>query len=395
MERASPEHADLYDKELLRCWADLLERELTQDSLERLGLPIKSGGFGMQLAKTRRNAAPWSSWAATLGGVARDLGYEVLEDFLTELPHLRAELEELRAALLGQGTTVPPEATLGAALKTAGRQKSLVVDIQRKTRESLLASMDVDEKADFRTTAGPGAGAFLLYPVDPECELEGPLWTTAARRRLGLDQPAASNSELARVATHCTNKDATGRLCGAFLDAKGRHAATCACAGGRLRKHGRLSRATAGLTRRWYAVEPGLEQRIPELDRQRPDGSTEHAILDVVAPLLSGRQLIDVTVRQGAAGSAAARHAASRRDGVPSRVAEREKHGRYPGNELVAFAVEGGGRLGAEARGWLRMGASGQPGDVTVAELTRAHRVISAAVQGETARALRAAAGLK
>ena len=86
--------------------------------------------------------------------------------------------------------------------------------------------------------------------------------------------------------------------------------------------------------------------------------------------------------------------AASRRDGVPSRTAEQEKHTRYPSRDLVAFAVEGCGRLGAEARAWLRMGAAGQPEDVQVFELTRAQRVISVAVQGETARALRASAGL-
>ena len=259
----------------------------------------------------------------------------------------------------------------------------------------MLASLDVDGRADFRTAAGPGAGAFLCYPVDPECELEGPLWTTATRRRLGLDHPEAAAGELGQVATTCTNKDEAGRTCGALLDSKGRHAAACPCGGGRLTKHGRTARAVAGLARRWYDLEPGLEQRIPELDRQRADGSTEQARLDVAVPLLSGRQLIDVTIRQGAAGNAAARLQASKKDGVPSRRAEREKHSRYPTNELVAFAVEGCGRLGGEARAWLKKGAYSQLGDLQVAELTRAHRVISAAVQGETARALRAAAGLR
>ena len=254
--------------------------------------------------------------------------------------------------------------------------------------------MDVDDLADFRTAGGPGAGAFLLYPVDPECELEDPLWATTARRRLGLDRPEAAASEHAVLATHCNNKDAQGTLCGAFLDAKGRHAASCACAGGRLRKHGRLARAVAGLARRWDDVDPSLEQRIPELDYQKADGTVKHAIMDVVVPHISGRELIDVTVRQGAAGSTTARRAASRRDGFPSRTAEQKKHSRYPTPELVAFAVEGCGRLGGEARAWLKKGAYSQLGDVQVAELTRAHRIISAAVQGETARALRAAAGL-
>ena len=188
-----------------------------------------------------------------------------------------------------------------------------------------MASLDVDGKADFRTAAGPGAGAFLCYPVDPECELEGPLWATAARRRPGLDHPEAAASELSRLATTCTNKDEAGRTCGALLDRKGRHAAACPCGGGRLTKHGRTARAVAGLARRWYDVDPGLEQRVPELDRQRADGSVEHARLDVAVPLLSGRQLTDVTIRQGAAGNAAARLQASRKDGVPSRRAERKK----------------------------------------------------------------------
>ena len=395
LEKASQQQADAYDAQLLTCWSDLLERPLTEDSLDRLGLPLKLGGLGLQLARTRRNAAPWSSWAATLEGVASDLGYEVLEDFLAALPHLKAELEELRTGLVTQGAGVPPEAALGAALKKAGKQKNLVVDIQRKTKKSLEASMDVDGKADFRTAAGPGAGAFMLYPVDPDCELENPLWATTARRRLGLDRPEAGAAELGSVATNCCNRTAQGSLCGAFLDAKGRHAAACACAGGRLRKHGRLARAVAGLARRWYDAAPSLEQRIPELDYRKPDGSIKHAIMDIVVPFLGRRELIDVTVRQGAAGSAEHRLAASRRDGVPSRRAEQKKHARYPTRELVAFAVEGCGRLGGEARAWLKRGAYSQLGDFQVAELTRAHRVVSAAVQGETARALRAAAGLR
>ena len=121
----------------------------------------------------------------------------------------------------------------------------------------------------------------------------------------------------------------------------------------------------------------------------------EYARLDVAVPLLCGRQLIDVTIRQGAAGSAAARLKASKKDGLPSRRAEREKHARYPTDQLVAFAVEGCGRLGGEARAWLKAGAHSQLGDIQVSELTRAHRVVSAAVQGETARVLRAAAGLR
>ena len=68
-----------------------------------------------------------------------------------------------------------------------------------------MTSMDVDSAAAFNTAAGPGAGAFLLYPIEPECQLEAPLWATAARRRVGLQQPAASNSELDSLRVTCQN----------------------------------------------------------------------------------------------------------------------------------------------------------------------------------------------
>ena len=116
--------------------------------------------------------------------------------------------------------------------------------------------------------------------------------------------------------------------------------------------------------------------------------------MDIVVPMGGRIEFIDVSVRQGAAGSAAARLSAARRDGMPSRRAEQEKHLRYPVDNLVAFIIEGGGRLGDEARAWLRAGAEYQEAASPHWELTRAHRLLSAAVQGETARALRKSYGL-
>jgi len=327
--------------------------------------------------------------------VAQDLGYEVLQDLLDQLPLLSTELNTLRTALNEQGAEVPQEAPLGAALKTAGKQSQLVAVIQRKTRKSALTSMGDDgDKATFRTAAGPGAGAFLLYPVCEECQLEAPLWATSGRRRLGLPQPAASETELPRVSATCCNVGRNGHRCGANLDAKGKHSVDCRPGGGVLKRHTGLEKAVAGLARRWYDVEPRLEQHITELDQQNADGTTRRAVLDVVLPFIGGQQLIDVTVRQGDAGTPAAVRAAAAKDGLPSTRAEQEKHARYPAPGLVAFAVKGCGRLGGEARSWLRIGAAIQPDDMQIKELTRAHRVISAVVQGQTARALRASVGL-
>ena len=116
-----------------------------------------------------------------------------------------------------------------------------------------MASLDVDNNAAFRSGAGAGAGAFLLYPVDPECELETPL---------------SSQAELPRVSETCVNQDAQSNVCNTATDKKGNYAAGCAPGGGRLKKHGSLARAVGGLARRWCRVDPLYKQRIPELDKR-------------------------------------------------------------------------------------------------------------------------------
>ena len=82
-------------------------------------------------------------------------------------------------------------------------------------------------------------------------------------------------------------------------------------------------------------------------------------------------------------------------NGEAARRGEREKHARYPGSRLVPFVVETGGRLGGEARLWLRNQVRQLPEDQQTSELARAYRLVSCAVQGQIARQLRRSAGLR
>ena len=100
-------------------------------------------------------------------------------------------------------------------------------------------------------------------------------------------------------------------------------------------------------------------------------------------------------MRHPLAGSPAEVQRAAKRAGEAARRGEREKHTRYPGDGLTAFAVESYGRVGAEARQWLKKLATELPDDVRTAEMTRAYKVISCAVQSELGLQLRAASGLK
>ena len=118
-------------------------------------------------------------------------------------------------------------------------------------------------------------------------------------------------------------------------------------------------------------------------------------MLDVEYQADDGRMWLDISVRHPAAGSTSEVTAAAKRDGEAARRGEREKHTRYPGDRLVPLVVESGGRLGGEARQWLRALVAQLPEDKKQQELARAHKVVSCALQGQVARQLRRAAGLQ
>jgi len=169
-----------------------------------------------------------------------------------------------------------------------------------------------------------------------------------------------------------------------------------------VRRHGRLEDAVAGLIRRWLHHEPLLERRVPTWDRQRPrrpadpQGADllERAILDIEYHEGAGRHWVDVSVRHPTAEQVVSR--AARRPGEAARVAEREKHARYPGDRLTPFVVESPGRLGGEARQWLLRQVKGQCTDDRLgAEVVRAYKVVSCVVQTQLALQRRKAAGLR
>ena len=152
------------------------------------------------------------------------------------------------------------------------------------------------------------------------------------------------------------------------------------------------------LIKRWLHSEPLYEQRVPAWDRRARSSqgeAIEHAVLDIQYADHDGDYWIDVSIRHPAAGDATNLRNAAKRDGEASRRGEREKHTRYPGQRLIPFIVETPGRIGAEARFWLLSQIRELPDDIQARELDRAYRAISCALQGEAAKQLRRAAGLK
>ena len=148
-------------------------------------------------------------------------------------------------------------------------------------------------------------------------------------------------------------------------------------------RHDSMVRCTGQLAARNLDPRPRLEQTIPELARPVA-GQVEQARLDVVVHDGASRLLIDVVIVSALAGDASFRRACARRDGHACRRAEVAKRSRYPSAELIPFAIETGGRLGADARAFLMRCAQASPEPAR--EISYLYRAVSSVLQDGVAR---------
>lgn len=393
--------AKTYDEQLAKCWNDLAERPLEGKSLTLLGPPARLGGAGVQFAEARRCAAFFASWSTAAKEVADDLGCSTVADCLDRLPTTAAQLEEARSGLVRQGVRLADGTSLADAVRHPVAQSVLMEKVQKTTLAALLQQLPFLEQAEVRGAGGSGSAGFLAYPTEAATSVENTYWSTALRQRLLVCRAECSLCELAAASPTCTQKNSAGVVCGAPLDDRGFHSCTCQSGGGVLRRHGKGISAIGSLARRWKHEEPLTEQRVPAWDRpsRRSQGGAhdgvERAILDLEYREDDGRMWIDVSARHPAAGSAREVRTAARRDGEAARRGEREKHARYPGSRLVPFVLETPGRVGGEARHWLKAQTRQLPEDQQAKELSRAYKVLSCALQSQVASQLRKAAGLR
>ena len=399
---ATSDEVQAYDTQLVGYWEFLTCRTLPAEAQTRLGLPAKLGGCGVQFASTRRNAAFWGMWTKCFSEVQADTTFTTAADLLVAAPRLTNLLETARAGLVAQGVLNFQDSPLSEAMihDVPKAQRLLVTQVQKITNASLLASLTPERAAELRGGGGPGAAGFLWYPSEACCSLEDELWRTALRQRLALPRAEYAETQLPSAVHHCHLRAAAHNApCGHPLDERGFHAMTEQSGGRVLARHNHLAKAVGSLVTRWRGSAPLYDQRVPQWDRPSRraghEGAIEHAELDLEYIDDDGRRWIDVTVRHPAAGGETAVRAAARKDGEATRRAERAKHERYPGDRMTPFAVETPGRLGAEARQWLMTQIRLLAVDEQTFELARAYKVLSCAVQRETAMQLRRAAALR
>jgi hypothetical protein len=222
-------------------------------------------------------------------------------------------------------------------------------------REELLRRLDKDNRVDFRSTGGPGAGGFLEPPVQVDDEVPAKMpddhFLINLQDRLRCD--------LCNPEGRCQHRSAAGILCNEPLDRRGKHALKCEVGKARTGRHDSLRDFTAKYHQKVTGIVAVKEQRVVAWDRlDHQTGVMEEAKLDVATrDAVTGRKIfIDTTVTCAHSGYEPRQRARSNKDGLAASQAVDKKRERYPpsGGELVPAAFEAGGRPAEEMVAYVR-----------------------------------------
>ena len=257
-----------------------------------------------------------------------------------------------------------------------------------------MSKFNEDDRVDFRSAGGPGAGGFLEVPVDREGEtpkvMPNSHFTLMLRDRLRLP--------VCPPGAQCRHRKQDGTFCNEPLDERGKHALKCPAGPTRTARHNGIRDFTAGYHSRVTGLTAVKEQRVTAWDRTNPrTGIHEEAVLDVATRdnITGGVIYLDATVTCAHSGSEPRQRARANKDGLAASNAVDDKRERYPpsGGELVPLAFETGGRPGQETVAFVRSWAHGaEPGERT--EIIRyAWQQLSVGLQTGNAEMILAALG--
>ena len=379
----SPDEARQYDLELAQAWSTLLGRCVSAAEV-RFWLPARFGGIGALSAVQRAGPCAWASWASVMPDLCEYFEFASPDDLLQAVPAARAALAGLHARIVELGAPMwLSTATVENAIRHRVKTSLLMGQIQKKAFASLMGSMSPRQLAFHRTLRGPGSAAFLEPPLEERYVMSDARFTLSVCRR--LCHPFAQCPVAPARQLTCTNTTQTGRVCGAVCDPDGAHLECCSPGGGVVARHDNLVSLLATLAKRGMDPRPRVEQVVPQL-QARVCGQVSQARLDVIIHDATRRMLVDVTVVSPYAGDASFINACSRRDGHAARRAAVAKRRKYEDPDLLPFAVETGGRLGADAKALLHaMAAHSQD---PVRELGYLYRAVSSTLQDGVARQL-------
>ena len=278
----------------------------------------------------------------------------------------------------------------------AKKQKLWGTIVQGTARKRLLEQLGEDDRVDVRSAGGQG-GAFLLPPSEKGHLMPDDHFAVAMRLRLRIPHPAHLKLRPAGQAQQCGHRYVQTRTqCSGVMDSRGLHGLVCEVGGGVVHRHDRVRDWLAALVRDLAGHTATTEQYVPRWDRVvsvNGADSIERARLDVAFVNCHGQRVyLDVVVPTAGSTNPETVRSRAARDGAAAARAEDGKRVRYPGPDLVPFAIEALGRPGRDAVAFLRSLAPADPELRSVA-LGAAWQSLSVVLQTENAELLLSAAG--
>ena len=394
---AGAEWCEQYDQTVLEFVEALLEATLDTSQRDQLWLSLKRGGMGLASAKLRRSAAYLGSWEQCFSDVALSQGSASAQALLAQAPVVAATMEAAGADLRASGVwRYHPEWARCFDVGRARRQKLYGATVQGSIRKKLLAQLGADDQVDVRSAGGQG-GAFLLPPSQPSHLMPDDHFVVASRLRLRVPYAAHLGQAGPGLAPQCCHRYVQSQTqCNGVLDGRGLHGLLCKGGGGVDGRHNAIRDWLAALIRQLTGQAAPVEQLVPKWDRVvRVDGTDtlEHARLDVVFNNCHGQRVyLDVVVPTAGSTNPETVRSRAAKDGAAAARAADGKRVRYPGPDLVPFAVEALGRPGRDAAAFLRSLAPSEP-EARSAVLGAAWQSLSVVLQMGNAELLLSASG--
>ena len=373
-----PEQARAYDHRVESFWARLTGEPAPLDVNRRiqLHLPLRAGGLSAGGVEVRADAALLAGTLGSLREVQKAAGVDTVAQLRQALPQHVNVMDQAVASLSQKGAkdrTRLWQSDQPQPVK--GMQRTWTREVQARLHEHLLAAASQRHAAAIRSASTSEASRFLDPPTAAEDKMTDKSFQTAVRRRLGLRPVPAT----AQVASHCQNRRPDGSKCGELLDNDGHHAVVCEVGGALLRRHDGLRDLIAGRLSADLSVPCLTEQRCPQFDKAKPDGTMSEARLDIATDIDGTTALIDVSVVDVFSTNLALERQRSRRDGAVASAMADAKRSKYPGPNVVPLVLESFGRIDLTGLAWLRRAYRGQPD-----KLQCLLRAMSAHVQSHT-----------
>ena len=165
-----------------------------------------------------------------------------------------------------------------------------------------------------------------------------------------LPHPAGPNAT--DVVQSGPNKSAAGLICNKPVDPQQHHCHGCRNGGGVDRRHQAVGRCLADVIQSHSGAKVFIEQEVLALTRV-VKGQREHARMDLVFNLNESVTYLDVSIVAPFSCNPSLVSAASTRQGLMAKRAEKNKSDRYPHINLVPLIVETTGRPGPHARKFI------------------------------------------